>query len=73
VKAFANEISEIKKFKAKNDKAFEIGNTLSIWQGALTFFIQFTINGAMAGIIYYGSGLQLQSSLSLSISISLIS
>ena len=55
MKAFANEISEIKKFKAKNDKAFEIGNTLSIWQGALTFFIQFTINGAMAGIIYYGS------------------
>ena len=55
VKAFANEIAEIKKFKTKNDKAFELGKTLSIWQGVLTFFIQFTINGAMAGIIYYGS------------------
>jgi ABC-type multidrug transport system fused ATPase/permease subunit len=31
VKAFANEIAEIKKFKTKNDKAFELGKTLSIW------------------------------------------
>jgi hypothetical protein len=36
VKAFANEISEIKKFKAKND--FEFDNLLDSWQGLKLYF-----------------------------------
>lgn len=45
--------------------AFDKGNILAIWQGALTFFIQFTINGAMAGIIYYGAYLCLHGEISI--------
>merc|ERR1719329_549401 len=55
VKAFANELHEIKKYSTINKDCYDIGLKVAIYSGFFQVFIVAAMNGVMAGIIYYGS------------------
>lgn len=55
VKAFANELAEIKKYETINKDCYDIGMKVAIYSGFFQVFIVAAMNGVMAGIIYYGS------------------
>ena len=55
VKAFANEMAEIKKYKVINKDCYDVGVKVAIYSGFFQVFIVGAMNGVMAGIIYYGS------------------
>ena len=55
VKAFANEMAEIKKYQVINKDCYDVGVKVAIYSGFFQVFIVGAMNGVMAGIIYYGS------------------
>ena len=55
VKAFACESHEIEKFKEMNNEVYKIGLKASVWNAMFSFIIQFSVYGAMAGVIYFGA------------------
>lgn len=55
VKAFSTEAFEIKKHMDKNQEVFDSGAKMSVFQGAMSFFIMLSLNSCMAGIIYTGA------------------
>ena len=55
VKAFSNELEEILKFEAFNNKIYDISKVKAVWGGFFLFTVQFMLFGAMAGIMYLSS------------------
>jgi ABC-type multidrug transport system fused ATPase/permease subunit len=55
VKAFACEGHEKRKFAAKNMDCYKIGKKIAGYEAFVSFFTGFAINGAMAGVMYFGA------------------